>query len=465
MINLLWSCNHASLLYQSDLTSKSDSRLQTIIERGKLIAVTDPGATSYFVYRSQPMGYQFELLQQFAKQIGVRLEIHVERDPKTALEKLNEGYFDIVAKTIVITRERSETVDFMAPMITSRQVLVQRKPKGWRQMATMEEVNKRMVRQITDLAGKTIHVPKNSAFYYRLVHVQQEIKADIDIAEVSGKDPEDFLRMLANGEINYTVCDENVARVAQKVFPELDAETVISLPAKSSWAVGKGNESLLNALNLWWAEFSQTEQAALLYDKYFSNPMGLLAGQRDYHLSRSGQISGYDETIRKYSSFLNWDWRLLASLIYQESKFMPDVTSHKGAYGIMQMMPNTAMAYGVDSSSTPQEHIEAGVKHLRWLDNQLKKEIENSAERQKFVLAAYNAGLEHVNDARRLAVKHKKDPNVWDNNVDYFMLNKSNPKYYRDDVVQYGYCRGEEPYKFVREIIERYDHYRWAVTN
>ncbi len=78
----------------------------------------------------------------------------------------------------------------------------------------------------------------------------------------------------------------------------------------------------------------------------------------------------------------------------------------------------------------------------------------------KFILASYNAGIAHVFDARRLAEKYEKNPNVWANNVDYYLLNKSKPKYYRDSVVKYGYCRGEESYNFVNEILERYEHYK-----
>jgi len=81
------------------------------------------------------------------------------------------------------------------------------------------------------------------------------------------------------------------------------------------------------------------------------------------------------------------------------------------------------------------------------------------------VLASYNAGIAHVYDARRLAEKNNKDPNIWDENVDYYLLNKSKPEFYRDSIVKYGYCRGEETYNFVSEIFERYEHYKNVIKN
>ncbi|MDZ7776546.1 MAG: transglycosylase SLT domain-containing protein [Bacteroidales bacterium] len=164
--------------------------------------------------------------------------------------------------------------------------------------------------------------------------------------------------------------------------------------------------------------------------------------------------------LKEEAEKLGWDWRLIASMIYQESNFIPEAQSWVGAYGLMQMMPATMQKMGIDSSASPHQQIKAGVRYIKWLDNQFKPRIEDEEERKKFVLAAYNVGLAHVFDAIRLAEKYDKDPAVWNENVDWFLLNKSNPEFYQDSVVYYGYARGEEPYKYVNEIYSRYDHYR-----
>ncbi|NJM16045.1 MAG: transglycosylase SLT domain-containing protein [Bacteroidales bacterium] len=180
----------------------------------------------------------------------------------------------------------------------------------------------------------------------------------------------------------------------------------------------------------------------------------------EYFVIEKGRMSAYDEQIKRYSRDLGWDWRLLASLIYQESRFQPDVKSWMGAYGLMQLMPQTADRFGVDSTSTPEEQIVAGVKFLRWIDRRLRDVIIDEDERIKFILAAYNVGYGHVLDAMRLAEKYGKDPTQWDKNVDYYVLNKSNPEYFNDPIVKHGYCRGDEPYNYVYDILERFNHYK-----
>ncbi len=161
---------------------------------------------------------------------------------------------------------------------------------------------------------------------------------------------------------------------------------------------------------------------------------------------------------------MGWDWRLLASMIYQESEFKPNVRSWVGAYGLMQMMPKTFEKYGLDTTASPQQQIIAGSKYLKHLEGQLPEEITDSTDRIKFTLASYNSGLGHVLDARRLAMKYGKDQDIWIDNVDYFILNLSDEYYYHDTVVYYGYLRGGETYNFVNEIFKRYDDYRNLIS-
>ena len=129
-------------------------------------------------------------------------------------------------------------------------------------------------------------------------------------------------------------------------------------------------------------------------------------------------MSPYDDEIKAAAEIIGWDWRLLASLVYQESEFKPNVRSWVGAYGLMQLMPNVLEKYGLDSNASPSEQLNAGVKHLIFIKKQIPTEITDTVEQVKFLLASYNCGLGHVLDARRLAVKHEKDPNNWTTNVD-----------------------------------------------
>jgi membrane-bound lytic murein transglycosylase F len=125
----------------------------------------------------------------------------------------------------------------------------------------------------------------------------------------------------------------------------------------------------------------------------------------------------------------------------------------------MQLMPATGARFGVSPHSSFKLQIKAGLRFISWLNDRFV-DIKNLEERKKFILAAYNVGPGHVEDARALAVKYGKNPNIWNDNVDEFILLKSKPEYYNDPVVKYGYCRGTETYSYVADIMDRYTHYQ-----
>jgi membrane-bound lytic murein transglycosylase F len=201
-----------------------------------------------------------------------------------------------------------------------------------------------------------------------------------------------------------------------------------------------------------------------IYDKYYKDRRGFRERARsEFYAYQGGKISKYDSLIRRDAAELGWDWRLLASIIYEESQFDPWRRSWAGAVGLMQLMPETARQFGAQDIYDPAQNLQAGTKYLKWLWN-LFDDVPDSTQRIKFVLAAYNAGQGHVLDARRLARKYGKDPDVWDDNVGYFMLKKSNEKYYNDEVVEHGYCRGGETFAYVKNVLELYQHYRQHVS-
>lgn len=439
--------------------------LNKILKEKKLIATTDYNSTNYFVYRGEPMGYQYELLKSFTKFLGVKLEIKIINNLESSFDCLNEDECDLIALGLTVTKERSNIVDFSSPLSQTRQMLVQRKPDNWRKMRTMDEINSHLIKNPLDLAGKTIYIQKNTIFHSRLNNLSDEIGADINVIEHPDATVEELITMVSKGEIDFTVCDEHIALVNKKYYPDIDVRTPISFPQHIAWAVKKGANGLLDTMNFWLEEFNKTRTSAFLYNKYFRNPRTINYARSEYHSVTGGKISPYDPVIKKYSELIDWDWRLLASLIYQESRFYPEARSWAGAYGLMQLMPHNAQKYGIDSLSLPEEHIEAGVKFIKLLDKQFLDKIEDKSERTKFVLASYNAGIAHVYDARRLAEKYDKNPNLWNDNVDYFLRNKSKPEFYSDSVVKYGYCRGEEPYNFVYDILERYQHYKNVIVN
>ncbi len=433
--------------------------LDDIIARDTLKAIMTYSSTSYFLYRGQAMGYEYELLERLAKHLDLNLKIVIASDMNRMFEMLESGKGDLIAHGMTITRERKERFRFTEKHTTTHQVLVQRKPENWRQMK-LHNISKQLVTDPLDLIGKTIHVRENSSYYQRLQNLMDEIGGEIDIKTVSGEaTTEDLINQVSRGEIKYTVADYNIASINKTYNPILDIDVPVSFSQRIAWVVRKNSPQLLETVNEWIRSMRKQTDYYVIYNKYFKNKKDYQRRiKSDFYALNKGKISKYDDIVKQHAESLQWDWRLLSSLIYQESKFDPNARSWVGAEGLMQMMPATAKELGYNDVSNPKTSIEAGVKYLKKLENSWQEIPEG--ERKKFVMASYNAGPNHVADARRLTEKYGGDPNVWHGEVDEYLLKLSSKKFFDDDVVKYGYCRGSEPYKYVREINERFEHYK-----
>jgi membrane-bound lytic murein transglycosylase F len=460
---LLISCTNSKNHQGTNNGNSVSNDLELIRERGKLVAIADFNSTNYFVYKGEPMGFHFELLNEFTEYLGVDLEIVTENHLDRAFDLLKSGKADIIAIGLTVNSSRKKDIQFTVPIIQTRQVLVQRKPRNWRSL-TADALDRQLIRNQLDLAHKTIFVQEQSAHSERIRSLSDEIGDTISIIEVP-YESEELIRFVANGEIEYTVCDENIAIVNSTYYPDIDISTPVSFPQNIAWGLRKQESSrLLDELNQWISSFKETKRYLSLYSKYFKNSRSNLRVKSDYYSLSTGKISMWDEMIKKASSDIGWDWRLLASLMYQESRFDPDVESWAGAYGLMQVMPLTGERFGIDIKASPSNNVRAGIMNIKWLTAMFESKIPDEGERMKFILASYNAGPGHVLDAMKLAEKNGMDPTKWEGNVAVWLLKKSNPVYYNDEVVKNGYFRGTESVNYVSEVLDRYDHYRNLIT-
>jgi len=435
--------------------------LEQIKSRGYLNALVDNNSVSYFIYKGVPMGYEYELLQLFAKHLGVALKIKVTSGIERAMEQLNKGEGDVLAFPLTVNKESKKYVTFTKAQYNTYQVLVQRKPSAWRNL-NYKQLNDSLIRDLNGLAGKEVHVIKGTTHAQRLHHLEEEIGTDIIIREDSlTSESESLIRRVAMGEIDLTVADHMLAQVNGAYYDNIDIGTVISLPRQVAWAVRKNSTALEEAMNQWLTLIKKEATFMVIYNRYFKSPRtSLMRLQSDFSSLGGRQLSPYDELIKEGASSLGWDWRLLASLIYQESHFIPVGESWAGAKGLMQLMPETAKRFGANDLTDPKQSIKAGVGYLKYLDNYWSKKVPDPQERLKFILSSYNAGLSHIIDAYKLAEKYGRNPAVWNGNVEVLLLKKSDPQYYRDPVVTVGYCKCEEPVNYIREVLERYEQYR-----
>lgn len=432
---------------------------EEIKSSGKLIALVDNSTTSYFIYRGQPLGFEYELLNWFAQENNLELEIALISDLDSVFQKLNNGKGDIIAANLTVTKKRQELVNYTEPHLSTRQVLVQKLPENYWQL-TADKINSQLIKDPIELSNKNIWVRRNSSFYDRLVSLSNEIGNEIHIIEADGKlQTEDLIRLVAEGEIDYTVADENVAKTNKKYYPNIDIETPISFTQNIAWAINKQATGLQTVLNKWILEKKKTTSYHTIYLKYFMARTAYAKKVTSDFGSSKNRISEYDDIIKLNANKFDFDWRLIASVIFQESQYDTSAESWTGAQGLMQLLPETAAKFGDGNLSDPNFNIYAGCSYLSELQNYWTPKITDRNEALKFALASYNVGLGHVLDATRLAEKFGLDPTIWNNNVELMLKNKAEEKYYNDEVVYYGYCKGSEPVFYVKQVIERYKHY------
>ena len=460
----LWSCQWSLAGETSEKGIPEIKRdLKEIRSEGTLRALVAYSATGYFLYKGQPMGYEYELLKRLAEHLDLELEVRVVQDLDQMLEILQNGQVDLVAHGLAITRERKEEVAFTDYLYLTRQVLVQRKPPNWRRM-TLDQIRATLVSDPVGLIGDTVSVRKNSSYLNRLENLSREIGGNIVIDTLEGNlSTDEIIKMVVDKRIKYTVADRNLAHINASSYPILDVSVPVSFSQRIGWAVRKNAKGLQRALDAWLEQEKTSDEFYYIYNKYFENRRSFNRRIRsEFYSLAEGRISPYDSLIQSEAAALGWDWRLLASQVYQESRFDASATAWTGARGLMQLMQATAKELGVSDPSVPEQSLEGGVRYLEQLKRAFGA-IPDSLQRIKFTLAAYNCGLGHVQDARRLARQRGLDPNVWDQNVDKMILALSYPKNYYNDAVQYGYLRGVEPYRYVKQIFERYAHYETLI--
>ena len=458
LLFVLFSCQHEGNVVEVESEEKVDvdtlSVLDHLMNRGVLVAVTNCSPFNYKMQDSRPTGFEYELLSDLCNSLNVKLELIVNDNLDTCFQMLDSCKVDLVATGLGLTKEVKKRFLATNPIILQKSVLVQRLPKGWSSMSTVNEVENQLLRSPMDLAGKTIYVPKGSHAVTTLEHLSDEIGDTIFIAESDTLSSMELINAVHDGLIDYTVVDEYIAKVATKGMNGMDIQLEVSVEQPLGWALRQEKDSsLLVAVNNW-IENAEQKNLRRVLNKYVTSTNRLMLSKSSAH------ISEYDAAIKKTAKNIGWDWRLLASIIYQESRFQLDLESDKGAYGLMQLMPAVMEQYGIDYDSSPEEQIAAGGRMIKFLDDALSGSVADSTERAKFVLAGYNAGLGHVLDAQRLARKYGKDPAVWENNVDFFILNKSKAQYYNDTCCKCGPLRGTQTYRFVEEVTERFHHYQ-----
>ncbi|MCX6252848.1 MAG: transglycosylase SLT domain-containing protein [Bacteroidetes bacterium] len=431
--------------------TREKDTLTRIRERGQLIALTDVNSLNYFIYKGVSAGYQLDLLNSFTKELGVSLKILCSNDISKLYFYLDLRVADIIALNLPISNEGKYLVNYTKPLGETKFVLVQRKPGQGKQ--------RKYISSYADFTLDTIYYQSDAFYLPWIIKFHEQTKGRVILRDDKSSNPEQLVRMVSEGKIRFAICPENLAVLLTKYYKNIDAGLALSGTYQYAWGTGYSSDSLIGKLNEWIDKKTKEQELEKIFTDYYDDSKVVSYFQSDYSTLNKVRICPFDGELKQQSKLIHWDWRLLASLIYEESNFHLGKVSGKNASGLMQLMPETAGKFGMDSTASPAKQIAAGIKYIKWLDHQLLDVIRNPRERIYFILAAYNVGLGRILSARDKAVRYGKDPNKWNNNVDYYLTRKSRKEpIQKADTSQLSGL--PEPAGYVNNILERYYHYK-----
>lgn len=445
------SCNKASHGSDENIKSLPDT----------LVVGTLYSPTSFFLFRGDTLGYEYDRICNFAKSKHLHTKFVIGSNLQSLIDQLHNGKIDVIAYEVPITNEYKKQVQNCGSENITYQVLVQPKSDS-------------IINNVIQLIGKDVYVEKGSKYEARIRNLDEEIGGGIHIHTINDDtiSAEDLIEKVATGKIPLTVVNSDIAQLNHTYYSNIDISLQVSFRQRASWAVSTQNKALADSINDW-CESAETGNADKeMLRRYFEmSKTGFLDDSfNDSHVIASikhGIISRYDVLFKQHALNNGLDWRFLAAIGWVESQFRTNVVSWAGARGIMQLMPRTAKAYGlpINKIDDPDHNIATAAKSIAHLDDMLKKKVPNRHERQKFVLASYNAGIGHILDAIALARKYGKNTHVWDGNVAEALLLKSNPAFYNDSICHSGYFRGRQTLSYVNNVTHYYNLYRSKVKS
>jgi membrane-bound lytic murein transglycosylase F len=424
--------------------------LEKMKERGYIRVLTRNNPACYFIHRGELMGFEYELIGQYAKQEGLDVVMIVPPRWADLRQWMIEGRGDVVAACITISPERqkrAKELQFCHPYAEVKEILVTRRSDD-------------KLKSLSDLAGRTVHVRRSSNYWITLENLKQKSGIDFNLkAAPESMETREILHRVESGEFDLTMADSGFLDIEINTGRKLRSAMMFRDTFSYGWVVRKDNPELKASIDRFLAQKVRSSGFSYLYGKYFRQSSAVGAFQDKVPKLEKAEISPYDDLIKAAARKYDFHWCLIASQMYQESRFKPDAESWSGARGLMQLMPATAGELGLSrrNITDPARNIDAGVNYLDKQRRRVPDEVD-AFNRLCFGLASYNGGYGHLIDARALAGQLGRDPDVWIENVDYAYSLLSTPEY--ADKAKYGYCRSDEIIHYVRQIMARFLSYK-----
>lgn len=425
-----------SLVFIAACTKKD--ALEKIEHSGVITVVTRNNAHCYYTYRDKLCGFEYDLAKAFSESLGVKLNV-ITPPWGEMNQALSQGEGDFVAASLSISPAREEHLDFSDEYLTVQQKVV------------LHKRNTR-INEVEDLNGKTIHVRRGTSYHARLKELNEQ-GLNIAISLHDDIPTEEFIRMVAEKEIEITIADSNIALLNRRYYPDVRIAFPIEEPQSLGWAVNKGETALLAKINGFFKKANEDGTFAKIFEKYYANvEIFDYVDLKKFHKRLETRLPKYSEMIKESARKHGFDWRLIAAMAYQESHFNPKAKSYTGVEGFMQLTLDTAKEMGIEDRRDPKQSIMGGVKYLKKLYGRYDE--AKDPDRLLISLASYNVGHGHILDAQGISKKRDFDPNSWSSLQQILPLLRY-PKYHKK--TNYGYCRGTEPIRYVNRILTYYD--------
>ncbi len=423
------------------------STLERVKEDGVLRVITRNSPATYFQDRNGETGFEYELVQRFADDLGVKLQIETADNLDDLFNQLGLPNGPVLAAAgLVSSEQRKQQVRFSHPYLEVTPQIIYRNGKP-------------RPTDAGDLVGKRILVLKGSSHAEQLAELKKQYPA-LQYEESDQVEVVDLLRMVDEGQIDLTLVDSNEVAMNQVYFPNVRVAFDLGDGRDQRWAVAAGEDnSLLNEINEFIDKVHKNGTLQRLKDRYYGHVDVLgYVGAYTFAQHLQQRLPRYENHFKTSAKKEQVDWRLLAAIGYQESMWQAEVTSKTGVRGLMMLTQRTAQAMGVSNRLDPRQSIEGGAKYFMHVKKELDDDIEEP-DRTWFALAAYNVGSGHLDDARKLAKREGLNPNKW-LDVKKMLPRLSQKQWYSK--TRYGYARGGEPVHFVANIRRYYDILTWV---
>lgn len=414
---------------------KTENHIAAIQARGILRVSTIDSPLTYSVINGKKYGLDYELAQQFANYLGVKLKVTVRQNISQLFDVLDNGNADLLAAGLVYDSARVKNYQ-PGPMYysVSQQLVYRVGQYRPRSLATVNE------NQLTIAPG---HVVVND-----LQRLKETKFPDLSWKVDDKKGSTTLLEEVISGKLDYTIADSVAISLFQRVHPELAVALDVTDEQPVTWFSRLDDDNTLSAALLdFFNSINEDGSLARIEEKYLGHGDDFdYVDTRSFLRAVDNVLPELEPLFKKYAKEI--DWRLLAAISYQESHWDPLATSPTGVRGLMMLTKNTAQSLGLTDRTDAEQSISGGA---RYLEDMMAKVPETVPEDERiwFALAAYNMGYAHMLDARSLTVKTKGNPDSWTDVKQRLPLLSQKPYYSK---LTYGYARGHEAYAYVENI-------------